>query len=82
VRILGDGTQEFTTPVTNRLQEELGVITTSFAPIGAVVGGGAARVTIGSTLVVEEKTTFMFLLVLVLFLCLYCNHNKNMRKEK
>jgi hypothetical protein len=50
VRILGDGTQEFTTHVTNRLQEELGVITTSFAPIGVVVGGEAARVIIGSIL--------------------------------
>ncbi len=66
----------------NRVQEELGIITISFAPIGTVVGGGAARVTIGSTLVVEEKRTLMFLLVLVLFLCLYCNHNKNTRKEK
>jgi len=32
--------------VTNRLQEELGIIIISFTPIGAVVGGGAARVTL------------------------------------
>jgi hypothetical protein len=63
VRISGDGTHEFTTPVTDRLQEKLGVITASFAPLGAVVGGRVAGVIIGSALVVEEKTALMLLVL-------------------
>ncbi len=63
MRILGDGTHEFTTPVTDRLQEKLGIITASFAPIGAVVRGRVAGITIGSALVVEEKMALMLLLV-------------------
>ncbi|CAM6010219.1 unnamed protein product [Sphagnum balticum] len=44
VKILGDGTQNLTTVVTNRLLNELGITTTSFAPTGAVAGGGVVGV--------------------------------------
>ncbi len=81
VRILGDGTQEFTTLVTDRLQEEFGVTIVSFALAGAMVGGGAAKVAIRIALVVEEKTMLM-LLVPLIFLHLYYSHNKNTKKEK
>jgi hypothetical protein len=60
-----------------RLQEELGVIVVSFAPTRAVARGGAARVAIETTPVVEEKTAIMLLLVLLLFLHLYCSYNNN-----
>jgi hypothetical protein len=43
VKILGDGTQELTTTVRNRLSHALGVTATSFASTGAVAKGGAVR---------------------------------------
>jgi hypothetical protein len=82
VRILGDGTHEFTTLVTDKLQEELGVTTASFAPTGTMVGGGATEVATRTVPIVEEETELTLLLVLLLFLCLYCSHNRNTRKEK
>jgi hypothetical protein len=82
VRILGDDTQELTTLVTNRLQEELGVTTVSFTPARVVIGGGAAEVVTRVTFIVEKKTVLTLLLILLLFLCLYCNYNRNTRKEK
>jgi len=44
--------------LTDRLQEELGVTAASFAPAGAVAGGGAAGVATEAAPVVEEKTEF------------------------
>jgi hypothetical protein len=44
VKIVGDGTQELTTTMTNKLPDELGIATASFAPTGAVAGGGTVRV--------------------------------------
>jgi hypothetical protein len=76
VKILGDGTQELTTIVIDRLEDELGITATSFTPTKAVVGGGATGVGTGAALVAEEKTAHTLLLVL-LFLRLYYNHNKN-----
>jgi hypothetical protein len=61
----------------SRLQEELGVRAVSFAPAGAMAGGGIAKVTTEAALVVEEKTALTLLLVLLLFLCLYYNYNNN-----
>jgi hypothetical protein len=68
--------------LTDRLQEELGVIAASFALAGAMGGGGAVGVATQAAPIVEEKTTFTLLLVLLLFLRLYCSYNKNTRKEK
>jgi hypothetical protein len=42
-----------------------------------MAGTGVAKVTIRATTVVEEKTAFTLLLVLLLFLHLYYSHNKN-----
>jgi hypothetical protein len=77
VTILGDSTQELTTTVTDMLQDELGMTTTSFSPIGTVVGGGTTEVAIGITHVVEEKTMHTLLLIFLLFLFLYYSHNMN-----
>ncbi len=63
-------------------QEVLGVTTVSFTPIGAVAGGKASEIATGAPPVVEEKMALMLLLVLLLFLRLYCSHNRNTRKEK
>ncbi len=83
VRILGGGTQELPTRMTNKLQKEFGVTTTSFTPTKAMAKGGAAiGVTTRVTHVVEEKMALTLLLVFLLFLRLYCNHNRNTRKEK
>jgi len=41
---LGDGTQELTIAVTNKLSHELGIRATSFTPIGAMAKGGAIGV--------------------------------------
>jgi hypothetical protein len=76
-QILGDGTQELTTIMTDKLQEELVITVVSFAPVRAVAQGGATEVVARVTTVVEEKITLTLLLVLLLFLCLYCNHNRN-----
>ncbi len=83
VKILGDGTQELTTIVTNRLQDELGVTTASVAPTRAMVGRGGARVATRIAPIVEKKLIVCTLLLnLLLFLRLYYNHNKNTWKEK
>ncbi len=74
MKILGDGTHELT--VMNRLQDELGVIVASFAPVGAMARRGAVGVATRAAFVVEEKTVHMLLLVLLLFLRLYYNHNR------
>jgi hypothetical protein len=68
VKILGDGTQNFTIAMTNKLQDELGVIVASFAPIGAVAKGGTVGVATGIALIMEEETSRMLLLVLLIFL--------------
>jgi hypothetical protein len=68
VKILGDGTQNFTIAMTNKLQDELGVIAASFAPIGAVAKGGTVGVATGIALIMEEETSRMLLLVLLIFL--------------
>jgi hypothetical protein len=68
--------------LTNRLQEELSIITASFTLAGAVAGGGIIGVATKVAPVVEEKTTFTLLLILLLFLCLYYSYNMNTRKEK
>jgi len=44
VKILGDVTQGLITVVTNKLSHELGITTISFAPTGAMAGGGVAGV--------------------------------------
>jgi hypothetical protein len=44
VKILGDGTEELTTAMRNKLSHELGVIAASFAPTGVVARGGAVGV--------------------------------------
>jgi hypothetical protein len=77
VKILGDVTQGLITIVTNKLSHELGITTISFAPTGAVAGGGVAGVATRATFVVEEKTACRLLLVLLLFLRLYCGHKRN-----
>jgi len=46
-------------------------------PSRAMAGKGIARVTIRAAPVVEEKTAFTLLLVLLFFLHLYYSHNKN-----
>ncbi len=46
-------------------------------PSRTMAGTGVAKVTIRATTVVEEKTAFTLLLVLLLFLHLYYSHNKN-----
>jgi len=74
---LGDGTQELTTIVTDKLQEELGITVASFAPVRTVAQGGTTKVVARVTTVVEEKITLTLLLVLLLFLCLYYSHNRN-----
>ncbi len=68
MKILGDGTQNFTIAMTNKLQDELGVIVASFAPIGAVAKGGTVGVATGIALIMEEETSRMLLLVLLIFL--------------
>jgi hypothetical protein len=77
VSILGDGTQELTIDVTDRLQEKLGITTASFTPAKLVARGGGAKVSTKATPIVEKKTAFTLLLVVLLFLRLYCNHNRN-----
>jgi hypothetical protein len=77
VKILGDGTQEFTTALTNRLPNELGITTVSFTLVETVVGGGVAGVVTRTTPIEEEKTVCMLLLILLIFLRMYCNHNRN-----
>jgi ABC-type methionine transport system permease subunit len=47
------------------MPEKLGVIVASFALAGVVAGGGATEVTIKTVFVVENKTTFTLLLVMV-----------------
>jgi zona occludens toxin (predicted ATPase) len=59
------------------LQKKFGITTTSFALVGAMVGGRVAKVTTETALVVEEKMTFMLLLIFLLFLRLYCNYDNN-----
>ncbi len=54
--------------MTNKLQDELGVIVASFAPIGAVAKGGTVGVATGIALIMEEETSRMLLLVLLIFL--------------
>jgi hypothetical protein len=77
VSILSDGTQELTIDVTKRLQEKLGITTASFAPARAVAGGGGAKVSTRVAPIVEKKMALKLLLVFLLFLHLYCNHNRN-----
>ncbi len=67
MKILGDVTQELTTIVMNKLSHELGITTTSFAPIGAVVKGGVAGVPTWVVPIVEEKTACKLLLVFFFF---------------
>ncbi len=81
VRILGDGTQELTTPMTDRLEKEVGITIVSFAPAGIMAGKGAMGVVTRVILVVEEKMALMLLLVLLIFPHLYYSHNMNTRKE-
>jgi hypothetical protein len=75
-------TFEQTRILTDRLQMELGITTTSFAPTGVMVGGGAAEVVTEVAFVMEQKTTFTLLIFFLLFLRFYCSYNKNTRKEK
>jgi hypothetical protein len=49
------------------LSHELGITTTSFAPIGAVVKGGVAGVPTWVVPIVEEKTACKLLLVFFFF---------------
>jgi hypothetical protein len=59
----------------------LRVFKASFTPVKIMAGGKVAGVTIRATPVMEEKTPLTLLLVLLLFLCLYCNYNRNTIKE-